>query len=243
MGIDYVVDLDCSPKQALSIEKIIALIKSRNQIATIVEMARRDGDERPSEEITFTRMVMRPEGPTEQQVSVRTLLQQVGELEPHVQHCDGCEANLCERPFGCYGYISYPIPVAAEEWLMSLLPADLESSGGYILQSAVADFEYDGGMFLDMRPQDMFFESPTPVERTWASFALTSDQLLQMLFGLGGLQTGHCQMMCLILGMIQTEDEEPHSLPQPPEEAIEMAYAINALALAASLEVSLLIDA
>lgn len=246
MGIDYVVNLGCAPKKKLSTEKIIALVKSRNQAETVIELMRQDGDQRPVEQLTFTHVVMRPEGPTEQEVSVGTLLQQSKELDVHAHHCEGCKANLFGQPYGCYGSISYPIPAEAEKWLMSLLSKDLKSAPGHLLRSAVTDFGYTGGMFLDMRPQDMFFESPKPVKRKWGSFlsgwTLTSDQLLEMLFGLGNLQPAHCQMMCLILGMLQT-DEDAEPLPPPPEEAEQLANALNAMALASQLEVELLIDA
>jgi hypothetical protein len=246
MGIDYIVDLDCKPKQALTVEKMVALVKGQNQASLMIEMARRDGDRRPPEQISFTRVIMRPEGPEEEEVSVGVLLKQVAELANHAPHCQGCKANLLGKPFGCYGSIPYPIPAAAEEWLMSLLAEDLKSPAGYLLRSAVKDFGYDGGMFLDMRPQDMFFERRSPVKRKWGSWfsgwSLTSDQLLQMLFGLGNLQPAHCQMMCIILGMLQTEDAAD-PLPSPPEEAEPLAQAINAMALASQLEVNLLIDA
>jgi hypothetical protein len=64
-----------------------------------------------------------------------------------------------------------------------------------------------------------------------------------MLFGLGNLQPAHCQMMCIILGMLQTEGEDDTELPGPPEEALPLAQALNAAARAAQLEVNLLIDA
>jgi hypothetical protein len=248
MGIDYIVDLGCPPKQALSVEKMVALIKGQSQIATIVELSRRDGDKRPAEELSFTRMVLRPEGPVEEEISVGALLKQVQQLEPHAHHCQECKANLLGKPFGCYGSISYPITVRAEEWLMSLLPQELNSAPGHLLRSAVTDFKYSGGMFLNMRPQDMFFESRTPIKRKWGSWfsgwTLTSDQLLQMLFGLGHLQPDHCKMICIILGLIAV-GEQPRPLPQPSpnDQSEQMARAINAVGLAAELGVHLLIDA
>ena len=246
VGIDYVVNLNCAPKQALTTEKIIGLVKARSQVETVIELKRRDGDKRPIEELTFTRIVMRPEGPTEQELSVGTLLKQTEELEVHAHHCEGCQANLFQQPYGCYGSIAYPIHAEAEKWLMSLLPKDLKSAAGHMLRSAVTDFGYTGGMFLNMRPQGMFFDSPKPAKRKWGSFlsswTLTSDQLLEMLFGLGNLQPAHCQMMCLILGMIQTEDDaEP--LPPAHDEAEQLGNALNAMALASQSEVELLVDA
>jgi hypothetical protein len=248
VGIDYIVDLDCRPKQELSLEKLVALIKGQNQASVMIQIARRQGDQRPPEQLSFTRMVMRPEGAVEEKINVSTLLDQARALQPRAHHCQGCKANLLARPFGCYGSVSYPISAHAEEWLMSLLPKELDGPAGHLLRSAVTDLKYTGGMFLGMRPQEMFFESRTPIKRRWGSWfsgwTLTSDQVLQMLFGLGNLQPSHCKMMSVILGMIQT-GEAPHELPRPTpnDQTEQLAHAINAVALAGQLGVSLLVDA
>jgi hypothetical protein len=248
MGIDYIVDLDCPAKQALTVEKMVALIKGQNQARTIIEVRRREGDQRPPEQLTFTRMVLRPEGPTKQEINVGTLLKQTQELQVHAHHCEGCKANLPGHPYGCYGSISYPISTRAEEWLMGLLPAKLESAAGHLLRSAVTDFKYTGGMFLNMRPQEMFFESRAPVRRKWGAWlsgwTLTSDQLLQMLFGLGTLQPAHCKMMSIILGLIPTDESAaPPPPPSPNDQTQQVALAINAVGLAGQLGVNLLVDA
>jgi hypothetical protein len=248
VGIDYIVDLDCPPKKALSIERIVALRKGQNQAAAIIEMARRSGDQRAPEQLSFTRLVLRPEGPVEEKISVGTLLNQVQALHPHAPHCQGCKANLLARPFGCYGSVSYPISIRSEEWLMSLLPRELKSPAGHLLRFAVTDLNYTGGMFLTMRPQEMFFEGRTPIRRRWGSWfsgwTLTSDQLLQMLFGLGNLQPSHCKMMSIILGLIQTDEtSQPLPHPTPNDQTEQLAHAINAVALAGQLGVNLLVDA
>jgi hypothetical protein len=248
MGVDYVVDLDCPPKQALSVERMIALVKGQSQAAAIIEMARRDGDQRPPQQLSFTKLVMRPEGPVEEKVNVGTLLNQGQELHAQAHHCQGCKANLRGRPYGCYGSISYPISAPSEEWLMSLLPSDLKSPAGCLLRSAVTDLKYTGGMFLAMRSKEMFFESRTPIKRKWGSWlsgwALTSDQLLQMLFGLGNLQPSHCKMMSIILGLIQTgEASQSQRQPTPNDRAAQLAHAVNAVGLAGQLGVNLLVDA
>jgi hypothetical protein len=245
MAIDYIVDLDCPAKQALTIEKMVALIKGQNQAKTIIEMRRREGDQRPPEQLSFVRMVMRPEGPTRQEINVGTLLKQTQELQVHAHHCRGCKANLPELPYGCYGSISYPISTRAEEWLMCLVPAKLDSAAGYLLRSAVTDFKYTGGMFLGMRPKEMFFESRSPVKRTWGGgWTLTSDQLLEMLFGLGNLQPSHCKMMSIILGLIPTDEAAaPPPPPSPNDQTQQFALAINAVGLAGQLGVNLLVDA
>lgn len=249
VGIDYVVDLDCPAKQALSVEKMVSLVKSKNQAMTVIEFLRREGDQRPTEELSFTRVVVGPEGEVKQDINVGAMLEQVQELNVHSHHCDGCKANLFQSPYGCYGSISYPIAESAETWLMSLLPQDLKSLAGNLLKSAVSDLNYTGGMFLDMRPQEMFFESRRPVNRKWGSlfsrWEITSDQVLEMLFGLGNLEPSHCEMMCMILGMAHLEGD-PDSTPPPPppdDQSRQLADAFNAMALAAELGVGLLIDA
>ncbi|MFL5246112.1 MAG: hypothetical protein ACJ8FY_28930 [Gemmataceae bacterium] len=248
MAIDYVVDLDCTPKQALTVERMVGLIKSKNQALAIIEMTRSRGDERPLEQITFRRMVMRPQGAVEEKVNVKTLLAQSQDLEGYAGHCQGCKANLPARPFGCYGSIAYPIRARAEQWLMAQLPDSLESPAGYLLRSAVRDFKYTGGMFLNMRPKENFFESRTPFKRKWGSWlsgwTLNSDQLFHMLFGLGNLMPSHCKMMAIILGLIETGPETPVRPPPTPEDqADQLANALNAVALAGSLDVNLLVDA
>jgi hypothetical protein len=248
VGIEYIVDLGCPPKDALSVERIVALIKGQNQASAIIKMARNGGDQRPPEQLSFTRRVMRPEGPVEEKISVGALLDQAHELQPHARHCEGCNANLLRRPFGCYGSVSYPISTRAEEWLMSLLPDDLKGAAGHLLRSAVTDLKYDGGMFLNMRTQETFFESRTPIKRKWGSWfsgwTLTSDQLLQMLFGLGNLQPSHCKMMSIILGLIQTGKESQQLPPATSnDQSGQVAQPINAVGLAGQLGVNLLVDA
>jgi hypothetical protein len=106
---------------------------------------------------------------------------------------------------------------------MSLLPKDLDSTAGHILQKYVKDFAYDGAPIEKLRGDPQFFESKTAVRQTWkgkgmlgrfsTAFSLTSSQLLQMMFCVGPLQPPHCTMLCLFLGLV------PHDLP--PEKLTE----------------------
>src|SRR5262249_9510008 len=158
------------------------------------------GDTRPPGEITFQRHIHTPDGQRDvEEVSVQSLLDEAKELDQHAVHCEGCKANVFREPFGCYGRISYPIRAATEEWLLSRLPADLDSPAGQLLRRAVTDFQYDGGPFLRMRPDDVFFERHQPVRRIWetarGAWEITSDQVLEMLFGVGNLQPAHCLML------------------------------------------------
>jgi hypothetical protein len=103
-------------------------------------------------------------------------------------------------------------------------------------------------MFLTMRSQETFFERRMPIKRRWGSWfsgwELTSDQLMQILFGLGNLQPSHCKMRSIILGLIRTDDTpQPPPLETPDGQVAQLAHAVNAVGLAGQLGVDLLVDA
>lgn len=59
MGVDYVIDLDCAPKQALGTESIVELVKARSRADAVLAMARSGGDQRPPSQIKFAIAVSR----------------------------------------------------------------------------------------------------------------------------------------------------------------------------------------
>src|SRR5689334_3812169 len=103
MGIDYVIDLECAPKEALTTEGIVNLVKARSRAEAILEMARQDGDQRPPSQITF-KVALNRQGKVEtQDVSVQALLDQAAALDEHRGHCANCPANRDNpKGFGCY---------------------------------------------------------------------------------------------------------------------------------------------
>ena len=137
---------------------------------------------------------------------------------------------------------------------------DLTTAAGHFLRKAVADLSYDGGTLQGMRAAGIFFERREPSKRLWRMglhrWTLTSDQLLEMIIGLGALQPAHCGMLALFLGIV------PHTSQWDCYEVLRHALAgsgvdrqradgpevgpweqfLNALRLAAVLDVTLLID-
>jgi hypothetical protein len=218
MGVDFVLDQGCRVKEKLGTEGLVNLVKSRSRAEAILAMARRKGDTKPPSEIRITVAVVTPEGTREgRSVSVQSMLDQAAPLNDLAPHCKTCPANLDGPSFGCYGSIHYPIQARTEQWLMGLLPDDLETTAGFVLQKAVKDLKYDGSPIERLRTQPTFFESRSAARRTWKAkgffgrisggFSLTSSQVLQMMFSLGPLQPSHCGMVSLFLGLI------PHDSP------------------------------
>jgi hypothetical protein len=265
MGVDYVVDLACPVKQDLSTKGLIAHVKDRNIARTMLAHARGKGDSRdPARMEEIGRARTTPEGTTIESVSLQALQESGDRLQPYEHQCATCPANVLRSPFGCYGYLPYPIPGAVEAWLMARLPENLDTPIGRLLRDAVVDLGYDGETTRDMRRAGIFFQRSSAVTRSWPMgflrrWTLTSDQILQMLIGLGDLEPSHCRMVFLFLGRtshgnlpatIDGPEERLQALRQlriGPEEGEAEVRAwislLNALATAAILQVKLLIDA
>jgi hypothetical protein len=259
MGIDYIVDLDCTPKRVLGTEGIVDLVKARSRGESVLALSRRNGDQRPPDQITFKIAIMTPNGVQESDARVSDLFAQAAALEPQRPACVQCPANAGGPGFGCYRTINYPIPAHVEAWLLSRLPENPASTAGQFLRRAFNDFGWDGEQAADMRTQGgRFFEASSPQSRRFADgFVLTSDQVHHMLFGVGHPNPTHCTMVLLFLGVLahdldptwlQTPQNKAHVLGYavvPPEQdgAIEsMAQFLRACVLAARLESQILID-
>jgi len=207
VGVDYVQDRDCRVKQQLGLDTLVNLLKSRAQAEALRAQFEEKGED--PESATITRVVLYPSGPVEEVVGMAELMKSAEALEPLAPLCDGCTANFRQTPFGCCGYINYPISDAEEQWLMARLPASLSSVGGIYLRSVLQELAIDGRMVATMR-SDLYFERPEAVVRTWEVsgdvFEVSSDQVLQLLFYSGGLNPLHGALVCLFVGLI------PHTI-------------------------------
>jgi hypothetical protein len=262
MGIDYVLDLACTPKQELGVEGLVDLVKAKGRAEAVLEMVRQDGDERPATEIQFEVVLQTPDGTKAEMVSVQELIDQAAPLERLRGHCAGCPANGDSPGFGCYRSIPYPIPAEAEAWLLGLLPDDLDSTAGQLLVRAIADFEWNGEHAAAMREDDeTFFESREALAVRWGegddAVEVDTNQLFHLLFHVGPLGSTHAFMACVFFGVLPHDLElaalsDPAAraqalrtavVPQPPSEACEpMARFLHALVTAARLDVDVLID-
>ena len=262
MGIDYVLERPCTPKQQLGTDRLVALVKARSRADAVLDMLRSRGDQRPTEELTFEMHVRTPEGVTKRSVSVQSLFDDAEPLEEHRPHCGNCAADRDAGGFGCYRTINYPISEATEEWLMSRLPSTLDCTAGRFLLRALNDFSWNGEHAARMRKDgDTFFESRIPLGIRWGTgegaVELSSDQVFHMLFHVGHLSPTHCLMMTMFFGILPHQLDAPvlrtpgelHRMldetvvPNPSEPSARgMAQFLATLALAARYDQSILID-
>ncbi len=262
LGVDYVVDYGCLAKDELSLGKLIGLVKTRDHARAVLAKVRESGNQSPASEVVVTRLLQTPEGVQQQESSVQSLLDDAAELDAHESQCEACPANLPGQPFGCYNAISYPILRSTEEWLLSRLPDDLDSTAGSLLRSAVEDLDFDGAPIRAMRGEPQFFESREPARRVWgkllSKWGINADQVLQMMLCLDQLQPSHCAMLALFLGVIPHDtdpavvgddaarakalSEASVTAPEGDAQIQEVAVFLNALRVCGALNVGLLVD-
>jgi hypothetical protein len=250
MGIDYVVALECAPKERLGVEGIVNLVKARSRAEMIRAMSRQKGDDRPPSEITFVVALNRNGKIEQQEVSVQTLLDQAAALDAHNGACAECPANR-DRPegYGCYNSINYPIEPDTEKWLLARLPDRLDesSAAGYLFKSALEDFAWDGAQAAAMRAQgDTFFRLREAPRRSWpGGITVTADQLFHMMFHVGHLGATHSKLMCMFFGLIVVGDDDQartQSVEIESGNAEAMVDFLNTLGFAQSEDLDVMID-
>jgi hypothetical protein len=266
MAIDYVIDYDCAPKQALTTEGILQRLKSAERARTVIQLFRKNGDDRPPSEMGFEFTRRTPDGQDETRVIVvQDLLDEAAKLDPLEHHCQGCPANRSGMPFGCIGFVQYPITERAENWLLDRLPVPDDTIIWILLRQVVREFDYTGESVETWRAAgDTFFESQQVHGRRLGELSMNANQVFEMLFGRRGYIMPRQAVLLLVFFQAVSRhleaDEIREMEPAPadatdrypfqmePDEADDRSMAdlkafFRALYLAWALNVDLLLDA
>jgi len=270
MAIDYVLAMGCEPQKQLGVERLVGLHRTRILARTALAHMRDDGDQRSPTEIEVQLTMRKPEGESARGVTLQALLDESAPLDEVADHCATCPAGFA-REFACHRRIRYPIPEHVEAWLMSRLPSTLACTAGTLLARGLGEFGWDGAPAAKLRGAGTtYFESRAPYGVRWQAQAgtseatgasgtieISSDQLFQMMFMVGHLAPTHCLMLALFCGVLphdiplhDLKDAEGRAralatadLPADPDADIEqLAGFLRTLAIAARLDVSVLID-
>jgi hypothetical protein len=263
MAIDYVLALGCEAQRQLGIERLMTLHRTRILARRALAHAREDGEQRPASEIAVQLTMRKPEGDSARGVSLQDLLDEAAPLDEVAGHCQTCPAAL-PREFACHRRIGYPIPERVEEWLMARMPTTLGCTAGALLVRGLGEFRWDGAPAAKLRSSGTtFFESRAPYGVRWQGddgvIEISSDQLFQMMFMVGHLSHTHCLMLALFCGIIPHDislfdlkdrdgrtralDAAAKALPTEPDADIEqLAAFLRALAVAARLEATIMVD-
>ncbi len=204
MGIDYVIDLDCVPKQTFTTPGLLARIKAELRATAIVKLYRDRKDYRPPSEMGFEMVWRAADGSEEvQTIVVQQLLDEAEALTSLAKHCEGCPANRTGRPFGCFGNINYPVSRKAEVWLLKQLPGPEAPLVFLLLQQALQEAHMHGESVGLMRTQPgVFFENNEVLGRRLEDVIVTTDQIFEMLFLPESIQPLHAALLMLLFGAI-----------------------------------------
>lgn len=261
MAIDYVLAMGCEPQKVLGIERLVGLHRTRILARTALAHMREDGDQRSPDEIEVQLTMRKPEGDSARGITLQALLDESAPLDEVAGHCATCPGGFA-REFGCHRRIRYPIPEHVEAWLMSRLPTTLDCTAGALLARGLGEFGWDGEPAARLRGAGTtYFESRAPYGVRWQGedgpIEISSDQLFQMMFMVGNLAPTHCLMLALFCGVIphdislyDLKDETGRAralaaadlAPEADPDIEQLAGFLRMLAIAARLEVSVLID-
>jgi len=222
MAIDYSIQYDCEPRRNFTSDGILDRLKLRDRAAMIIRMYRENGDERPPSEMGYEFTRSTPEGESETELMVvQDVLDQANQLDTFAHHCRGCPANRLGTPYGCSGFIQYPISGAAEAWLLNQLPLPHEAPLVWLLiKQGVEQFVYDGSTIQPLRATGVtYFEDRVPALRGLGEFTLTADQVFEMIFGVGDIAPNHAGMLLLFFNGIERNIEADHIMNLSPAPA------------------------
>jgi hypothetical protein len=140
--------------------------------------------------------------------------------EPPAGHRAACPAcALLEEDLACVGMVAPKISAEAELALLRRLPDDLESLPGVLLRQYLEAAQVEGRGGAALRALGLL-EAPGPLSRHWGPFfrrvTITTDQLLETLFGAGDVEPPHALALLCHLGAILVDGQPPISAEHGP---------------------------
>jgi hypothetical protein len=120
MGADFAMLVSCSVRDALNedpilaTEALVAEIKQRSSLDAV--LLHHASGAMPK---SILKVVLGPNGPVETTIPLEEMMASAQRLDALAARCDGCALRAEDKPFGCTGYIQYPITTSTEEWLVA----------------------------------------------------------------------------------------------------------------------------
>ena len=211
------IELDCPPKRALGSAGILERLKERRRAREVIEWFRAAGDQRPPAQMGFEFSQSTPgDSGDKQLIVVQDLLDHAATLDEHAEHCQACPANRAGQAYGCAGFIQYPITALAEAWLLERLPVPDEPLVWLLLRQGIQKLGYDGSSVKALRETaaefvaegPSYFELPDAPQRRLGELRVSSDQLLEMIFGVGErIIPNHAGILLLFVHAIERDLE------------------------------------
>ncbi len=229
MGIDYVINYSCVPKDALTTGGILERLKNRDRAEQVVKLYREQGDHRPENEIGFDVTYRGADGFEQTKLVIASdLIDNAAILRDFQADCVDCPANRTNQPFGCIGYLNYPIANEAEIWLLEQLPSENDPVLFLMLTRGISEFGYTGEAARALRDQvGIYFNNPDTLARRYAEMDVTTDVLFEMMFQLGPIQPGHAMMLLLFFNVIPRDQIDPQRIVELTRRELSEAEFID----------------
>lgn len=208
MAIDYMIDLACTPKAALTSEGISERLKNKARADEVALFYQQHGEgARPPDRMGFDFTRTTPQGEETYTVLLEDILDEAAELDAYAPYCVGCPANAAHRPFGCFNQIHYPISSLGEKWLLDQLPGIEQPLVWLLLKQGVLELGYDGESVAPLRSNPVYFEERALRGRDMIEFVINANQVFEMLFLTGTIQPAHAGVVLLFFNAIPRELE------------------------------------
>ncbi len=150
MGIDFIVEWPCIPKETfgegnveVGTQRILDAKKAKDRAETLARLAAERGEDINDLKIVVKRFNAITGEEEDTPVTHAELQAEAATLEAHASHCEGCPANFRNKPYGCVGFVNYPIPPETENWGLHQLQTP-DTFGGFLMLQAIEDFGYTG---------------------------------------------------------------------------------------------------
>lgn len=211
MGIDYVVDTPCIPRDSMTLDDIVRRIKDRERAIEVIRWYRDNHDERSPSEIGFEVTRRSADGTEATQLLIaQDALDEAAIVDRLAQDYQSCEAAEVLAFYECFGSLNYPLANRAEIWLLEQLPGIEDPMLFLMLMRGVQEFGYTGQAARELRNNvGVYFQNPDTLARRYAELDVTTDVLFEMTFQLGPIQPAHAAMLLLFFNAIPRSDMQP----------------------------------
>jgi len=239
MGADFAMLIGCDVRKAFSedslqaTEALVTEIKQRSSLDAVLRI-----NESGSMPLSVLKVVNGPDGLVETTTSLDDLIASVKRLEQLESRCDGCAMRTMNTPFGCTGYIRYPITAATEEWLVEQMGEE-GSLGAKLRKQLAQEIGAHGSIGSNWRARQIL-EREKPAEKLTGNRRLllslakvSGDELIEWLFfsGLRGeegspywqVDARTALSLLIILDRVEIDGQSPQWL------ALEAIEALGAL--------------
>jgi len=216
MGLDIITQRDCEVKQKIPQDELLSLIKDRDRAEHVLKMMMDSGvSKEDALETEFTHRLQTPDGIKDINVKISSLFKRTEVLNELGDFCKGCVVSQ-NKPFGCIGYVSYPISAKCEKWLSDMAFEAYKKGKPFSLAiEFIIDQKISGKRIKKMRSQgNAFFERNKPVDIIlskgfFSKKKINSNQLLDITFLQGLMNTTHINYLLMMYGGIVIDEIKP----------------------------------